>query len=103
MPDTFNSVATRTIDERKAVKKIHGDAADDLYDMVAYAYNTWLVNAVKPAQLKLLDKVKQMREKGTDETSIARFILHETRRINEKTREASEGLPLGRAGQRPRR
>ena len=103
MPDTFNSVATRTIDKRKAVKKIHGDAADDLYDMVAYAYNTWLVNAVKPAQLKLLDKVKQMREKGTDETSIARFILHETRRINEKTREASEGLPLGRAGQRPRR
>jgi hypothetical protein len=94
MPRTFNSVATRVIDERKAVKKIHGDADDDLYDMVAYAYNTWLVEAVKPERLKMLERVKEMRASGVDETSIARWALQEAHRIAQKEKAVAAGLPL---------
>lgn len=95
MRQTFNAVATRTIDERRAVKKIHGDPADDLYDMCAYAYNTWLVEAVKPERLKMMERVKQMRAEGKDETAIARWSLHEARRLAEKDKAQAKGLPLG--------
>lgn len=92
--DAFTSLSTRTIDERKAVKKIHGDPMDDLYDAVAYGYNTWLVEAVKPERMKIAEKVEQMRKEGRDATDIARYSLIETRKIEEKERQQREGLPL---------
>jgi hypothetical protein len=95
MRQTFNAVATRIIDERKAVKKIHGDPDDDRYDQLAYAYNTWLVEAVKPERMKLMERVKKMREDGVDETSIARFTLSETRKIAQNESQNAKGLPLG--------
>lgn len=95
MRQTFNAVATRIIDERKAVKKIHGDPDDDRYDQLAYAYNTWLVEAVKPERMKLMERAKKMREDGVDETSIARFTLSETRKIAQKESQNAKGLPLG--------
>ena len=103
MSDTFNSVATRTIDERRAVKKIHGDPADDLYDMFAYAYNTWQVEAVKPERLKLIEKVKEMRVAGRSETDIARFTLQEMYRLSEAEKEQGRGLPLTGLARRKRR
>lgn len=95
MRQTFNSVATRVIDERKAVKKVHGDPDDDRYDQLAYAYNTWLVEAVKPERLKLMEKLKKMRDEGMDETSIARYSLAESRRIAQQEKQSTKGLPLG--------
>ena len=106
MPQAFNAVGTRIIDERHAVKKIHGDSADDLYDMVAYAYNTWLAEAVKPERLKMMEKVRAMRSKGVDETAIARFTLQQMHLIAEKEKSQARGLPLGRpliGGLRPPR
>ena len=94
MAKTFNSVATRVIDERRAVKKIHGDPDDDRYDMVAYAYNTWLVEAVKPERLKMMERVKKMRTDGIDETSIARWALQEAHRIAQKEKQTAQGIPL---------
>lgn len=95
MKQSFNAVATRIIDERRAVKKIHGDPDDDRYDMVSYAYNTWLQEAVKPARMKMMERVKKMREDGVDQTSIARWLMQETHRIVEAERQESRGLPLG--------
>jgi hypothetical protein len=100
MNQTFNSIATRVIDERRAVKKIHGDPADDLYDMVAYAYNTWLVEAVKPERMKIAETVERMRREGADPTDIARYSLQATQRIAEQERSASAGLPLRRTGRK---
>jgi|GEM_PF-3149008 len=95
MPQTFNSLSTRTIDERRAVKKLHGDPLDDLYDMVSYAYNTWLVEAVKPERMKLQEKVNQMRAEGVDATTIARYSLQETSRINAQEATRAKGLLIG--------
>lgn len=96
MKQTFTSLQTRVIDERRAVKKIHGDPLDDLYDMVSYAYNTWLVEAVKPERLKMLERVKAMRESGADPTAIARWSLAEAVRIAQAESEGVKGLQLGK-------
>lgn len=100
MQRTFNSLASRVIDERRAVKKIHGDPADDLYDMIAYAYNTWLVEAVKPERLKIAEKVQKMMAEGADPTDVARYSLQATRAMQEKERAAAAGLPLRKTGKR---
>ncbi len=97
MPQTFNSLATRVIDDRRAVKKVHGDPLDDLYDMIAYAYNTYLAEAVKPERLKILDHVQKMRESGASATDIARYNLQATQAMMEKERAAAAGLPLRKA------
>ena len=94
MRRTFNSVASRVIDERRAVKKAHGDPDDDRYDQLAYAYNTWLVEAVKPERLKMMERVRKMREEGRDETSIARWALQEAHKIAEREKGQARGLPL---------
>jgi hypothetical protein len=60
----------------------------------AYGYNTWLVEAVKPERLKMMEKVKAMRAKGIDETSIARWTMQETHRIAMKEKSQAQGLPL---------
>lgn len=100
MPLAFNSISSRVIDERKAVKKVHGDPADDLYDMAAYAYNTWLAEAVKPERLKIMERVQKMQQDGADPTDIARYNLQATRAAVEKERAASAGLPLRRGRKR---
>ncbi len=94
MPRTFNSLASRVIDERRAVKKVHGDPADDLYDMVAYAYNTWLAEAVKPERMKIMERVEKMRAEGADATDIVRYSLQATRQAMEKEQAGMAGLPL---------
>jgi hypothetical protein len=94
MPMAFNSLSTRTIDERKAVKKIHGDPLDDLYDMTAYAYNTWVIEGVKPERLTMLETIQRMRQQGADATTIARWSLQEHVRIATKEAERAKGLPL---------
>lgn len=96
MPQTFNSVSTRIIDERKAVKKIHGDALDDLYDQIAYFWNTWIVESIKPDRLKLAESLEKMREAGADATALARRSMMETKKIEAKERERGKGLPLRR-------
>jgi hypothetical protein len=94
MKQTFNSLATRVVDERRAVKKIHGDPMDDLYDMIAYAYNTWMLESVKPERMKVQEKLDAMRKRGADATAIARQSLIETKRLADKDRVRAKGLPL---------
>jgi hypothetical protein len=94
MRKTFNAVATRVIDARKAVKKIHGDPLDDLYDMAAYAYNTWLVEAIKPERLRIEEQVAKMRREGRDANSIAHWSRVETLKLEKNEREQSKGIPL---------
>jgi hypothetical protein len=94
MRQTFNSVSTRVIDARRAVKKIHGDPADDLYDMCAYAYNTWLVEAVKPERMRIQEQVAKMMREGKDPGTIFRWSLQETKKMERKERVDQEGVPL---------
>lgn len=94
MPQTFNSVSTRIIDDRKAVKKIHGDPLDDLYDQISYFINTWIIESVKPDRLKLQESLQQMQKAGADATALARRSMMETRKIEEKEREKGKGLSL---------
>lgn len=96
MPKTFHSIATRVIDDRKAVKKIKGDDLDDLYDMVSYAYNTWVLESVKPDYMKLQESLEKMREAGADATAIARRSLIEMAKMKRKESEKDRGLPLRR-------
>lgn len=96
MRQTFNAVSTRTIDERKAIKKIHGDPLDDCYDMCAYFWNTWIIEAVKPERLKLEESLEKMRQAGADATAIARRSMMETRKIESKEQEKVKGLSLRR-------
>ena len=94
MKQTFNSLATRVVDDRRAVKKIHGDPMDDLYDMIAYAYNTWMLESVKPERMKVQEKLEAMRKRGADATAIARQSLIETKRLADEERARAKGLPL---------
>ena len=96
MRKTFNSVSTRVIDGRKAVKKVHGDPLDDLYDMVAYAYNTWLAESVKPERLRIEEQTKKMRAAGQDESGIARWSLQELQKVEAAEKAAAGGVRLTR-------
>ena len=100
MRRTFESLASRVVDERRAVKKIHGDPADDLYDMVSYAYNTWIQEAVKPDRIALSEKLEAMRERGADATDLARVTLMEQAKMAAKEAARAKGLQIGR---RPRK
>jgi hypothetical protein len=100
MPQAFNSLATRVIDDRRAVKKVHGDPADDLYDMTAYGYNTYLVEAAKPERLQIMERVQKMRESGASATDIARYNLQATQAAVEKQRQQTAGLPLRKTRKR---
>ena len=92
----FQSIATRIIDERRAVKKVHGDPDDDVYDAAAYGYNTWLLEAVKPERMKIAERVEKMLADGTDATDIARYNLQATRALALKEQEEARGVPLTR-------
>jgi hypothetical protein len=94
MRKTFNSISTRIIDERHAVKKIHGDELDDLYDMLSYAYNTWVLESVKPDLMKLQESLEKMRLAGADATALARRSLMEMAKLRKKAQAQAKGLPL---------
>jgi hypothetical protein len=97
MRDTFNAIATRTIDDRRAVKKVHGDPDDDRYDMASYAYNTYMQTSVKPERLKIMEEVEARRKRGHDETAIAHYSLMAIRDMELKERERKKGMQLGGA------
>jgi len=96
MPQTFNSVSTRVIDERKAILKVHGDPLDDLIDSLLYFWNTFIRESKKPERLKLQESLDKMREAGADATALARRAMMETRRIEEREAQRGKGLPLRR-------
>lgn len=94
MPQTFRSVSTRVIDDRKAILKVHGDPLDDLIDSLLYFWNTFIRESKKPERLKLQESLDKMKQSGADATAMARRALMETRKIEEKEREKGKGLSL---------
>jgi hypothetical protein len=93
-PKTFTSLSSRTIDDRKAVKKIHGDPLDDVYDETSYGFNTWISEGVKPARTKLQEELDQMRKAGTDETSVARYAWQQEQAIRQQEVDHTRGVSL---------
>lgn len=96
LPLTYRAVSSRIVDERKAVKKIHGAWEDDSYDETSYAYNTWRQNSEKPARTALAEELQQMREDGVDETTLARIAWQREQAIQKEERRAAKGIKLGR-------
>ncbi|HEU5397951.1 MAG TPA: hypothetical protein VFV77_01615 [Gammaproteobacteria bacterium] len=93
-PYTWGTLTSRTIDDRKAVKKEKGNPQDDCYDETAYAWNTWMTQSVKPARITLQEELDQMRKDGMDETSIARYSWQREQRIRAEEQKAAHGVPL---------
>ena len=96
LPLTYRAIASRIVDDRKAVKKIHGAWEDDSYDETSYAYNTWRENSRKPARTALADELEQMRKDGADETTLARVAWNREQQIQADERKAAKGVRLGR-------
>lgn len=92
---TFHTLTSRTIDERKAVKKEHGNPQDDCYDETAYAWNTWRTDSVKPKRLALQEELEQMRRDGMDETSVARYAWQREQAMRRDEAKESQGIPMG--------
>lgn len=95
LPLSYRSLATRVVDERKAVKKIHGAWEDDVYDETSYGFNTWRENSKMPARTKLEEEVQEMRRGGIDETTIARVAWKREQEIQAEEKRAARGIPLG--------
>jgi hypothetical protein len=93
---TYRAISSRIVDERKAVKKIHGAWEDDSYDETSYAYNTWRENSEKPARTALQEELAQMRKEGMDETSLARIAWQRELAIQSKEKDKSKGIRLTR-------
>lgn len=98
VPRTYKSLTSRTIDERRAVKKIHGDPLDDIYDETSYAYNTFLDQSLEPAKVGLERQIEEMRKRGLDENSIEHYRWRREIEIEQAQRAAARGIPL--TGQR---
>lgn len=81
LPLTYRAISSRIVDERKAVKKIHGAWEDDSYDETSYAYNTWRQNSEKPARTGLQEELAQLRKDGMDESSLARIAWNREQTI----------------------
>lgn len=94
-PYTFNTLTSRTIDDRKAVKKEKGNPQDDIYDETSYGWNTWQSAPTKPERLKLQEELDQMRKDGTDETSIARYAWKREQDLRVQERSGEKGIALG--------
>jgi hypothetical protein len=95
LPLSYRSLATRVVDDRKAVKKIRGAWEDDVYDETSYGYNTWRENSRMPARTKLEEEIQEMRRNGIDETTIARVAWKREQEIQAEERQAAKGIPLG--------
>jgi hypothetical protein len=103
LPLSYRSISSRIVDERKAVKKIHGAWEDDSYDETSYAYNTWRQNSEKPARTALQEELADLRKQGLDETSLARIAWTREKAIKEKEQESSKGIRLSRSLSPPRK
>ncbi len=95
-PRTYKSISSRVIDERRAIKKIHGDPLDDIFDETRYGYNTYFHPAEQPKDEALKQEVKEMQERGIDETSIAHFVFRRQREIEQAEMMSRRGIPLAR-------
>ena len=100
VPRSCLSLATRIIDDRKSVKKIHGSDLDDLYDETAGGYNTRISNSEAPARMALDEELEQMRRDGMDETSIARYSWQREQKLAKDEAAKARGLSLKPARQK---
>jgi hypothetical protein len=100
---TFRSLSSRVVDERKAVKKVHGAWEDDVHDETSYAWNTWRQNSEKPARTALQEELAQMRRDGASETAIARTAWMREQSIQKEEKNQKRGVRLTRALETPRR
>lgn len=103
LPLSYRALSTRIVDERKAVKKIHGAWEDDEYDSVSYGINTWRQNSEKPARTALQEELAQMRRDGASETAIARTAWMREQSIQKEEKNQKRGVRLTRALETPRR
>lgn len=103
LPLSYRALSSRIVDERKAVKKIHGAWEDDCYDRDSYAINTWRQNSEKPARTALAEELAQMRKDGMDETSIARVSWLKEKAIQDAEGKAKRGVRLTKVLDVPRR
>ena len=97
LPLGYRATSSRIVDERKAVKKIHGAWEDDSYDCDSYAYNDWRQNSEKPARQAMADEIEEMREQGVDETTLARVAWLREQKIQKDEAKAAKGVKLGKA------
>jgi hypothetical protein len=103
LPLSYRAISSRIVDERKAVKKIHGAWEDDAYDETSYGYNTWRENSVKPERTALAEELAQMKKDGVDDTTIARIAWSREMKIQEAEKKSAKGVPLGRRSELPGR
>ncbi len=103
LPLSYRAISSRIVDERKAVKKIHGAWEDDAYDETSYGFNTWRQNSEKPARTALADELAQMRKDGVDENTLARIAWTREQKIQDTEREQSKGIRLTRGFSAPAR
>ncbi|MGD1215162.1 MAG: hypothetical protein ABR861_09270 [Terriglobales bacterium] len=99
----YRAISSRIVDERKAVKKIHGAWEDDSYDETSYAYNTWRQNSEKPARTGLQEELAQLRKDGMDESSLARIAWNREQAILAEERTKAKGIRLSRSLDPPAR
>ena len=97
LPLSYRSISSRIVDDRKAVKKIHGAWEDDAYDETSYAYNTWRQNSEKPERVALAEELAQMRKDGMDETSLARIAWQREQKIQVIEKKQGKGIRLSKA------
>lgn len=97
LPLSYRAISSRIVDERKAIKKIHGAWEDDVYDETSYAYNTWRENSQKPARTALQEELAEMRKEGMDETSLARIAWSRELKIREQEKQKEKGIRLSRS------
>ena len=102
LPLSYRAISSRIVDERKAVKKIHGAWEDDAYDETSYAYNTWRANSQMPARTALQEELAKLRAEGMDETSLARIAWNREMKIREDEARKKKGIRLGRSLEPPK-
>lgn len=94
VPRTYKSLSSRVIDERRAIKKIHGDPLDDILDETRYGYNTYFDPSAAPANVALDKEIEEMKKRGLDENSLAHYRWKRQAEIDEQQRQAAKGIPL---------
>jgi hypothetical protein len=103
LPLSYRAISSRIVDERKAIKKVHGAWEDDSADETMYAYNTWRQNSEKPARTALQEELAQLRKDGADDTTIARLAFQREKEIQAKERTSARGVRLSKALDTPRK
>jgi hypothetical protein len=96
LPLTYRAISSRIVDDRKAIKKIHGAWEDDSYDETSYAWNTWRQNSEMPARTALQQDIEEKRKEGVDETTLARIAWNREQAILADERKKGKGIRLGR-------